>query len=82
MSERQVVWVVDMVGYDARGGFAEVYSSLDKAKAAAGFDDEAVKDEHGWWWRSENVRGSGSDTTVIWAQVLDDPEATVSEEKP
>lgn len=30
-----VIWVLDMVGYDTRGGSARVFSSSDRAKAAA-----------------------------------------------
>lgn len=30
----QWVWIVDLLGYDVRGGNAEVYSTLERAKAS------------------------------------------------
>lgn len=61
------MWVLDYVGYDARGGCAEVFSTFELAKEAGG-GGEWVEDD-GEWVRAGT--GRYDTTSAIYPVVLD-----------
>ena len=65
------VWVLDRVGYDARGGNAQVFSSAEQAKAAASWVKKWEPDGSGWREPGDVLYG---DLSVIYEVVVDHPD--------
>lgn len=64
------VWVLDVVGYDTRGGMADVYSTLENAKASKP-GVTWVEDGKGGWYEKQRA-GSLSDLYVIEKRTVDE----------
>lgn len=64
------LWVLDEHGYDARGGQARVFSTVDKAKQAAPWVTDWASFGADWLGDARYITGT-SDVTVIYPVVLD-----------
>lgn len=69
MSEERVVWILDVEGYDARGGNARVFSTKELAKATV----PHVKWKQNGAEEYQDVGSSTCDVYVIYPRVVDDP---------
>ena len=66
----EVVWVLDVVGYDTRGGMAEVFRTREAAKAAAGVERWVVSETFGRVEESEDRNDLG-DLACVYPAMLD-----------
>lgn len=66
----QVVWVLDTLGYDARGGNARVFSTPELAKQAVPWVKEWEQDKDGDW-SEKCAPGSVNDIEVIYQRTID-----------
>ena len=71
-----MLWVLDWIGYDARGGNAQVFSSAEAAK-------DAAVSRYGWVlaygigrveWHEDTPANSLSDSRVVYPVLVDNPE--------
>lgn len=58
------VWVLDMEGYDVRGGNASVFATVEGAKASVGRDVAWVPTGRGW--EEDDDSDMGRDVYVIY----------------
>lgn len=68
MSDAKTVWVLDMVGYDVRGGGAYVFASMEEAKAYVG--PRSWKDDGDGGVYEDLGRDSTADIWVIYPRVI------------
>lgn len=69
------VWVLDSVGYDARGSNARVFSTPELAKQAASWVKEWTQDDDGGW-SEKCAPGSVNDIEVVYQRTIDAVEET------
>jgi hypothetical protein len=64
------VWVLDMVGYDVGGGLAQVFSSVEAAKASRPVEWEW--EEHRGWWVEKTAEDSIAPVWIIYKREVHD----------